>query len=332
MYINFKEYVINKTPTITPNSTLFHIFNDTEKLIIKIRYSSKSDVIDIFDLEYITSLIVKKLNIDFIQGIEDIIILTAEEIFDIFDYKIPEGSYQAAIIKEINHISLHKLKKNIFESNYHFAFLKLIEQLIKFGWDYGFVHNDLHTGNIIYDLDHDKFIVIDLGRCYFYNYHLFTPEELSNIYRKINNEEKEIPDLQSYYGLIKHQLTYHVRTVESKYYHKVYLFIMFDIIGLLFYLNYFEIPDDLHFEFNELKCCRLTAETLCTLWIYAFILSLDDYYKSLYNINDIVYEKWYMTLPIDNHNHTDSRFIKIFYKKIKCIKTSYSKDLFKFIE
>lgn len=326
--MDFSNYHIDKTPIITTNSTLFKIYNQSEHLLIKIAYSEKSDCIDTFDLEYIASLVIKKLNIDFIKGIESIIELTSTQIYYTFDYVLPDGTYKAAIIKEIKHKSLHQiyteLKKNkisIFDSTYSISLFIFIEKLIQFGWNYGFVHNDLHTGNIIYDLDTEQFVIIDLGRAYFYNYHLFTQDELSSIYTLLNNESIPIYNLNYYYSIIKDKLTFHVRTVEQKYINHVYLFILFDIIGLLYYLHYFQIPDDIYSELNQLFDTPISTEKICVIWFYSYILSLQKFYKDDFSLSQHINDNWYCTLPLNQNNHTHNYFIKKFYYFVHPIKS-----------
>lgn len=58
----------------------------------------------------------------------------------------------------VNHNQLHVVNNQ---------FVAFIVKLMRIGYEHGFVHNDLHAGNILYDNDKKHFMLIDLGRAYF---------------------------------------------------------------------------------------------------------------------------------------------------------------------
>lgn len=117
-----------------------------------------------------------------------------------------------------------------------YQFLQLFNVLKFLGINYGFVHNDLHAGNIIYNLDTNKLMFIDLGRVSFkkfidhpvplvdnfVNYHSF---ELG--YTEIYNNAI----LQNYKSIYNPALFIHLlsnKTTVNNYYHGF----LFDTITL----------------------------------------------------------------------------------------------------
>ena len=45
-----------------------------------------------------------------------------------------------------------------------FGYIPLLNVLLYLGIIYGFMHNDLHSGNIVYNLDTNNLMIIDFGR------------------------------------------------------------------------------------------------------------------------------------------------------------------------
>jgi hypothetical protein len=58
---------------------------------------------------------------------------------------------------------------------------ELYKMLILIGINYGFIHNDLHTNNILFDLNTNKIIMIDFGRASFVKYIYTEDASLNNI-------------------------------------------------------------------------------------------------------------------------------------------------------
>jgi hypothetical protein len=82
----------------------------------------------------------------------------------------------AVVSKAVTHISLYKLLSTSFVSNYEIkiilttGYIHFFAFLSNLKTKYGFQHNDLHTGNIIYDITSNKLLLIDFGRSVFEKY------------------------------------------------------------------------------------------------------------------------------------------------------------------
>lgn len=324
MEFDFPEYIITKIPIRTTNSTLFKIFHPTEEFIFKLGFNIDEELIDTFSLETVASLIVKKLELDFIASIEDVVKVNTSELLEYFDFKVPEKDYYGILIKPIqNYKNLHHIIQDLkqkdiyfFDSQYSEAFWVFIRKLIKLGYDYGFVHNDLHTSNILYDLDKCQFVLIDLGRAYFSNCNVLNSEELSLIYNHLHGEEDIcVPTLKDYYNLVIDETSEYTKTLNPESTEET-LMIMFDIIGLLYYMDYFEIPNDVKEEYKQLKECNLDTEKFCVLWFYVLILSLLKYYNHTVYFTDKLIEGWYVKLPLNKSKNVHDRFIHVFTKKL----------------
>lgn len=83
------------------------------------------------------------------------------------------------INKAINHINLYKLFTTTHYTSDNIIMIELILEkefinffnfLLYFGVNYGFSHNDIHFQNIIFNLDNNKIVLIDLGRSMFAKY------------------------------------------------------------------------------------------------------------------------------------------------------------------
>jgi len=59
-------------------------------------------------------------------------------------------------------------------------FINFYDFLIKIGTKYGFIHNDLHFGNIFYNLDIRELILIDYGRSSFKYFMDINNSEINN--------------------------------------------------------------------------------------------------------------------------------------------------------
>jgi hypothetical protein len=75
------------------------------------------------------------------------------------------------VAKAVKHRTLGTLMDNInsqhFEGDICPKLHTLAKTMILLGENYGFVHNDCHLGNILYDLNTKTFVLIDYGRVYF---------------------------------------------------------------------------------------------------------------------------------------------------------------------
>ena len=146
--------------------------------------------------------------------------LSIDEIFVKF---IRSPSENKALVHEI-----------IMNSVEFFKFLKYM------GITYGFIHNDLHFGNILYDPDNHTFVLIDLGRTCFARY-LYTEddEEINNYiqseFYKLNMNDV-IPNpinnyIELYYNnpkLFRFMIPYPFQN------NKYYTYTIFDLITFTF--------------------------------------------------------------------------------------------------
>lgn len=331
MEFDFPDYVITRFPIKSTNSTLFKLYHPKEQFIFKLGFNIDEELIDTFSLETVASLIVKKLELDFISSIEDVVKVTTHELLEYFDFKVPEKDYYGILIKPIqNYKNLHHIIQDLkqkdiyfFDSQYAEAFWVFILKLIKLGYDYGFVHNDLHTSNILYDLDKCQFVLIDLGRAYFSNCNILNEEELSLIYNHLHGDEDiHVSTLKEYYKLVIDETSEYTKTLnpDSK---EDTLMIMFDVVGLLYYMDYFEIPNVIRDDFKQLKECKIDLEKFCVLWFYAYILCIQKYYNDTLAFSDKIMEGWYLQLPLNKYRNIHDKFIHLFTKKLNYKDYSY---------
>jgi len=59
-------------------------------------------------------------------------------------------------------------------------FVDLYDFIKYFGYTYGFMHNDLHMGNVVYDISNDRLVLIDFGRSAFKKFLLNVNPDLNN--------------------------------------------------------------------------------------------------------------------------------------------------------
>jgi hypothetical protein len=182
-------------------------------------------------------------------------------------------------------------EQNRTDDNYnmiikYFNSLKHVYNYIYFmGFHYGFLHNDLHQGNLLYDTHIDKLTIIDYGRNYigyFYdnenecinncikNYHKIL--NYKNVYGKTQNP-KTYKDMINIY---KNSTT--LRSVIKSNLNNGYMTHILDIITLsLSCLYYIDLIKHLQNDINDPKFLRLT-----NLIYFAKINGNNDY-DDLYN-------------------------------------------------
>ncbi len=85
-----------------------------------------------------------------------------------YNYSARRAFYDVAYIDSpvTNATSMYSLivKNQLYQ--YHTELIRFVQQLLKIIYMYGFTHNDLHPGNVLYDHSHNRFMMIDLGRSY----------------------------------------------------------------------------------------------------------------------------------------------------------------------
>jgi hypothetical protein len=119
-----------------------------------------------------------------------------------------------------------------------FGYIPLINVLLYLGIIYGFMHNDLHSGNIVYNLDTNNLMIIDFGRTSFKKYIDTSMENINNcvhynahklgyddIYRSLS--------LNNYSGIYSHTpLFNHTLSISLPHDPSFYFGFIFDVITL----------------------------------------------------------------------------------------------------
>jgi hypothetical protein len=303
----------------TVNSTIYHLehrFDLGVQWLLKVGYSNKNTERDGFRLEAVAGKIVERLGLDYISSIGDVFWINSEGLLE----DIPPGDYLASLIKPFRSKSLHEVRKQINPD----IIWDLVYKLIELGYDRGFMHNDLHTGNVLYNLDTDKLVVIDLGRAYFLQADdLITAQELTEIYVKLigNEPAEEIKGILDYYRLIKPHLGIeeYVRFPRWNSEERYFCLIMFDIIGLLYYLHYISVPiaaEDVDECYRKVRREKLSLQSGCNQWLYAYVMVLNKYGKGF---EEMIYDKWYFHLPMDEQFFIREGFLRRFYRLVRSL-------------
>lgn len=287
------SYILKEEPCHTTYNTVFRLYYEGENyLLLKLAYSKyEPDEVSTFLYEAAASKIAHRLKLDFIKGIDHVVKLTDTDIKTHLHYDVPPGEYQAAIIHPVrNCTSLHELGDQVFEEPYVDAFWDFIEKLIHAGKTYGFVHSDLHTSNILYDFDAEEFVLIDLGRSVFSrDCGILSSSELSDLWNFLigGGGPKMGPgvmrSLGDYYDLCP--VDEFIRRQD------IPMLIMFDIVGLLYYLKHFTVPDNVFSIFKRMKYFKMDTEMLCLRWFYGMVVATSN--------NLRVENKWYLYAPLD---------------------------------
>ena len=76
----------------------------------------------------------------------------------------------ATVFQNINGISMGKMTPSDLIQSLRKGFPVFFKRLVALEMEYGFLHNDLHTGNIFWDYDTQTFRLIDYGRSYIDKY------------------------------------------------------------------------------------------------------------------------------------------------------------------
>jgi len=112
---------------------------------------------------------------------------------------------------------------------------KLYEFIKYIGYEYGFMHNDLHMGNILYDENKNKLVLIDFGRSSFAIFLERLDQRLNNIlmsdFLKLSYNEvfSSIPELNNYIYMFKIPQLY--RYSNSIIINRYYFGVIYDLIA-----------------------------------------------------------------------------------------------------
>ena len=326
MTLVLQDYCI-QLESVTVNNTMYRLVHrevEGVEWLLKVGYSGKNEVRDGFLLEAVAGKIVERLGIDYISSIGDVFWINTEGLLE----GIPPGDYLASLIKPFKCKTLHSVRKEINKD----VVWDLVHKLVGLGHARGFVHNDLHTGNILYNLEREELVVIDLGRAYFlWADDLITAEELGEIYKKVTGEEpeKEIKGLLDYYRLIKPRfgLEEYVRFPRWDSEERYFCLVMFDIVGLLYYLDYLQVPcgnEELEYCYQQVLKEELSLYSGCCQWLYAYIMVVNKYGSGF---EKMVYDNWYLHLPRDDNNFIREGFLRRFYRLVKRLRPDYKPKL-----
>jgi hypothetical protein len=307
--------------TVTVNSTMYRLVHRElvgVEWLLKVGYSGKNEVRDGFLLEAVAGKIVERLGIDYISSIGDVFWINTEGLLE----GIPPGDYLASLIKPFKCKSLHEVRKEIDKD----VVWDLVHKLVGLGHARGFVHNDLHTGNVLYNLESGELVVIDLGRAYFMQADdLITADELREIYVKVTGEEpeEEIKGLLDYYRLIRPRfgLEEYVRFPRWNSEVGYFCLVMFDVVGLLYYLEYLAVPVELDYCYQQVVKEELSLYSGCCQWLYAYIMVVNKYGSGF---DKMVYDNWYLHLPRDENNFIREGFLRRFYRLVKRLRPGYT--------
>jgi hypothetical protein len=145
-------------------------------------------------------------------------------------------------------ITIKELINKYFRSIPH-----LYNFIYYYGYHFGFIHNDLHCGNMLYDEYLDRLTMIDYGRNYFgffydnYNFDLIN-NCITNYYKILNYDNLRIQKINNYKEMIdvlgyKNGLKSIVKTDDNKGYMTHILDIMTISITFYYYLYLMKIID-----------------------------------------------------------------------------------------
>lgn len=291
-------------PIQTTFNTLFKLYEKGSEgpcLLVKLAYNIEGEA-SCFLLEAVASRIVEDLGLTFIRGIDSLVKLDHTSIKELLDFEVPEGEYLAALIYPVEQcVTLHSLGKKVFEeAGLCKAFWKFIDQLVDAGERYGFVHSDLHGNNVLYDFDSESFVLIDLGRARFDPALVSVEEEvLVDLFRFLTGaEERSVPPefgLEMFYYMCPED-----EFVRGRW---GYLMILFDIVGLLYYMKYFTIPENVVGMFRRMRNFEgMGVEMMCLTWFYGWVVATGN--------NLQIENKWYLRVP------NDRRLLDRFYSSI----------------
>lgn len=244
---------------------------NNKKAILKVAYTYKNgQEITKVDSMLLESIMSRLLRTPLLAGIDFAWQVTNINVSDIIGPTPPPGKllYNAAVILNPipDSMSLYTLQHKrgippgdllrLYISNKLFTTFLL--RVIELGWKYGFIHNDLHSGNVLCKLDSNKRItgyrVIDLGRAY---YAIPPPptgtESITSIYQneyaKLVLPASMIESQNDFTTRISHIQTIQdcIWTMQNRWIKpcpsdtfQQQTYILFDLIGLLNGLGYFQ--------------------------------------------------------------------------------------------
>jgi hypothetical protein len=149
-----------------------------------------------------------------------------------------ENSKKCLVAKAVNHRTLGTLMDNINSDFFRTVICPNLHTLAKtmifLGEYYGFVHNDCHLGNILYNNKNQEFVLIDYGRVYF-DLRLTANAKANDEANKFFNEEIYKLSLNPQEYQTKPNYSDHLRGIvlknkseHSSYYISPYMFYEYD--------------------------------------------------------------------------------------------------------
>lgn len=119
-----------------------------------------------------------------------------------------------------------------------FGYIPLLNVLLYLGIIYGFMHNDLHSGNIVYNLDTNNLMIIDFGRTSLKKYIDTSMETINNcvnynVYKLGYDDIYRSLSLDNYPNIYSHRpLFNHMSSISLPYDPSRYFGFIFDVITL----------------------------------------------------------------------------------------------------
>jgi len=257
-----------------------------------------------------------------------------------------ENAFRNYYINVNNNIN-KTIIKNILNNSYDFY-----NFLIYIGINYGFIHNDLHLNNILFNKKTNKLVLIDYGRTTFGYYCMNNDEYVNNIvktqisklnyninadnYLKLYFKNKlypfKIPFIRNvknnkYFGIIYDLITYtlniYIKTIIYLWYEERVFFIQ--VFQPLFYsiinINNRDINDLINYNFSFNTCKN--EELLYKNYIYVYnelnkidIENLKNFY--IHILDGLLYSGLLILFKKYENNLIDIQSNELFYKRFQC--------------
>jgi len=247
----------------------------------------------------------------------------------------------------INNINNINIIKNILNNSYDFY-----NFLIYIGINYGFIHNDLHLNNILFNKKTNKLVLIDYGRTTFGYYCMNNDEYVNNIVKtqisklnyniNVNNYLKlyfknklypfKIPFIRNvknnkYFGIIYDLITYtlniYIKTIIYLWYEENDFFIQ--IFKPLFYsiinINNTNINDliNYNFSFNTCENEELLYKNYNNIYIKLNKIENQDLKNFYIHILDgLLYSGLLILFKGYKNNLINIQSNQLFYKRFQC--------------
>ncbi len=253
-------------------------------------------------------------------------ILTKKEIIPEPSSKCYKKAY-ICCIDAVKHISLYTIIKTIlefddsdekkdlykiyFELILEIKFKEFFNFLLKIGINYGFHHNDMHSSNIIFDLNTKNLRLIDYGRSIFVKYlneesdeiNLYLIKEIDKLNYNLNpNYSSFLKEVKTYKELFDIEKIFSkkwfiyksYRLHDNKYYYPMIIFDLISISCKLFYyikvyLERIVFNSDKYSEFIEYfnKIYKLHSDISKNFTINNSSDNIDMLFQSYSNINNV---------------------------------------------